>query len=443
MSHYIPKNKKHEREILDKLEISSFEELISIIPNNLRVKDGVLGLDKGISEHELNVYIESLSNDKDVLNNAICFSGGGVYDHFVPKVIDFISSRSEFNTAYTPYQPEVSQGTLQYVYEFQSMICELSGLDISNASLYDGASALAEACSLSLSHTRNKKILISGMVNPLYVEVVKTYLKYREADIEILPVIDGITDIDKVSNINMEDVACIVIQSPNFYGYIENWKKYSALLEHHKGLLVSVSDPISLSILESPGDSNADIYVGEGQSLGNHLSYGGPNLGLFSIKENLKRKLPGRVVGMTTDMNDKKGFVLTLQTREQHIRRSKATSNICTNQGLLALRAVVYMSLLGKEGMPKLAKLCFDKAQYAADQISRLDGFELFSNRRDFIKEFTVETKHSAQKLCQISEENGFLFDCVDKNLIKFSFTEKRSKEDVDKLVKFLKTYNE
>ena len=443
MTHYIPKNKKHEREILDKLEISSFEELISIIPDKLRVKDGFLGLDKGISEHELNVYIESLSNDKDVLNNSLCFSGGGVYDHFVPKVIDFISSRSEFNTAYTPYQPEVSQGTLQYVYEFQSMICELSGLDISNASLYDGASALAEACSLSLSHTRNNKILISGMVNPSYIEVVKTYLKYREADIEILPVIDGVTDIDKVSNINMEDVACIVIQSPNFYGYIENWKKYSALLKHHKGLLVSVSDPISLSILESPGDSNADIYVGEGQSLGNHLSYGGPNLGLFSIKENLKRKLPGRVVGMTTDMNDKKGFVLTLQTREQHIRRSKATSNICTNQGLLALRAVVYMSLLGKEGMPKLAKLCFDKSQYAADQISGLDGFELFSNRRDFIKEFTVETKYSAQKLCQISEENGFLFDCVDKNLIKFSFTEKRSKEDIDKLVKFLKTYNE
>lgn len=444
MSHYIPKNKMHEKEILDALEISSFDELVSIIPNSLRVKDGILGLDKGISEHELSVYIDSLSNryEKDV-RRSLCFSGGGVYDHFVPKVIDFISSRSEFNTAYTPYQPEVSQGTLQYIYEFQSMICELSGLDISNASLYDGASALAEACSLSLSHTRNKKILISGMVNPVYVDVVKTYLKYRGADIEILPILDGVTDISKVSNIDMNDVACMVIQSPNFYGYIENWAKYSELLENYKGLLIAVSDPISLSILESPGDSNVDIYVGEGQSLGNHLSYGGPNLGLFSIKENLKRKLPGRVVGMTTDMNDKKGFVLTLQTREQHIRRSKATSNICTNQGLLALRAVVYMSLLGKEGLPALANLCFNKAQYAADEISKIDGFKLFADRRDFVKEFTVQTKFSAQKIHQKSEEFGFLFDYIDDNLIKFSFTEKRSKKEIDELVQFLKKYNE
>ncbi len=443
MSHYIPKNNKDKREILDVLEISSFEELVSIIPDGLRVKNGILGLDQGISEHDLNVYIDSLSNNNSFSKNVLCFSGGGVYDHFVPKVIDFISSRSEFNTAYTPYQPEVSQGTLQYIYEFQSMICELSGLDISNASLYDGASALAEACSLSLSHTRNKRILISGMVNPNYIDVIKTYLKYRDVKIEMLPSLDGVTDITKVSNINMEDVACIVIQSPNFYGYIENWKKYSNLLKDYKGLLIAVSDPISLSILESPGKSNADIYVGEGQSLGNHLSYGGPNLGLFSIKENLKRKLPGRVVGMTTDINDKKGFVLTLQTREQHIRRSKATSNICTNQGLLALRAVVYMSLLGKEGMPDLAKLCFDKAQYAADQISKLDGFKLFKNRKEFIKEFTVETSYSARSIQQNAEEQGFLFDYVDKNLIKFSFTEKRSKKDIDKLVQFLKTYNE
>jgi len=443
MSHYIPKNEKHEREILDALEIVSFEELVSIIPNQLRVKNGLLGLEKGISEHELNVYIDSLHQGEDFAKKSLCFSGGGVYDHFVPKVIDFLSSRSEFNTAYTPYQPEVSQGTLQYIYEFQSMICELSGLDISNASLYDGASALAEACSLSLAHTGNKKILISKMVNPVYIDVVKTYLKYREVEIKMLPEINGITDIQKVSNMEMNDVACIVIQSPNFYGYIENWNKYSKLLEKHKGLLVSVSDPISLSILQSPGKSNADIYVGEGQCLGNHLSYGGPNLGLFAIKENLKRKLPGRVVGMTNDMNNKKGFVLTLQTREQHIRRSRATSNICTNQGLLALRAVIYMSLLGKEGMPNLAKLCFNKAQYAAEKISKIDGFELFSDRRDFIKEFTVKTKYSSKKIYQKLEEEGFLFDCIDDNLIKFSFTEKRSKKDIDKLVESLRLYHE
>ena len=443
MSHYIPKNDTNEKEILDSLEISDFEELVSIIPKNLRVKNTILGLNPGISEHELIEYIDTLTLKDKQTSKSLCFSGGGVYDHFIPKVIDFISSRSEFNTSYTPYQPEVSQGTLQYIYEFQSMICELSGLDISNASLYDGASAMAEACSLSLSHTRNKKILISSTVNPVYVDVVKTYLKYRGAEIEILPSMEGVTDIEKVSKINMDDVACVVIQSPNYYGYIEDWKKYSNLLKDYKGLLVASSDPISLSILKSPGESNADIYVGEGQSLGNYLSYGGPYLGLFSIKENLKRKLPGRVVGMTTDVNDKDGFVLTLQTREQHIRRSKATSNICTNQGLLALRAVIYMSLLGKEGLPSLAKLCFNKAQYAAKLISQIDGFDLFHKRTDFVKEFTVKTKFSAFKLHAKSEQKGILFDYVDENLIKFSFTEKRSKKDIDDLVEFLTSYNE
>ncbi len=438
MSHYIPSNIKHEKEILDKLEISSFEDLISNIPKKLRVKDGILGLNSGISEQELDLFIKSLNNEKSLVKK-ICFSGGGVYDHYVPKVIDFIASRSEFNTAYTPYQPEVSQGTLQYIYEFQSMICELSGLDISNASLYDGASALAEACSLAISHTGKNKILISGSVNPDYLEVVKTYLKYREISIEIIPILDGITDSEQIGD--LDEVACIAIQSPNFYGYLENWKKYSKLLNDYKGLLVAISDPISLSILESPGESGADIYVGEGQPLGNYLSYGGPNLGLFSIKDNLKRKLPGRVVGMTTDSNNKSGFVLTLQTREQHIRRSKATSNICTNQGLLALRAVIYMSLLGKEGLPELANLCFQKAQYAADQISKLKGYKLLAQRRDFVKEFTIKTECLASKLKIEAEKKLRLIDCIDNHMIKLSFTEKRTKTEIDQLINFLKMY--
>ena len=440
MTHYIPSNAKHEKEILKTLNISSFEDLISVIPKNLRVKNGMLGLESGISEHELDLFIKSI-NDNNSLIEKICFSGGGVYDHYVPKVIDFIASRSEFNTAYTPYQPEVSQGTLQYIYEFQSMICELSGLDISNASLYDGASALAEACSLAISHTGNRKILISDTVNPEYIAVVKTYLKYRNAEIIIIPQSTGVTDFSKIDNINLDEVACIAIQSPNFYGYLEDWNRYVKILNNHKGLLVSVSDPISLSILESPGKVGADIYVGEGQPLGNYLSYGGPNLGLFSIKENLKRKLPGRVVGMTTDSNNQDGFVLTLQTREQHIRRSKATSNICTNQGLLALRAVIYMSLLGKEGLPNLAKLCFQKSQYAADEIKKIKNFELLSGRRDFIKEFTLETKFSASKLKQDAEKAGLLFDCINESMIKLSFTEKRTKAEIDKLIDFLKTY--
>jgi len=440
MTHYIPSNEKDEKEILDILEISTFEDLIKIIPKELRLKNENLGLNEGISELELTKFIDSMNNND---NNKICFSGGGVYDHYVPKIIDFIVSRSEFNTAYTPYQPEVSQGTLQYIYEFQSMICELSGLDIANASLYDGASALAEACSLAISHTGNKKVLISKTINPSYIEVTKTYLKYRDVEFVYLPEKEGITDFSNMNDINLDEVACIAIQSPNFFGYVEDWNIFSQKLKKTKALLIAVSDPTVLSILESPGKCDADIYVGEGQPLGNYLSYGGPNLGLFAIKENLKRKLPGRVVGKTNDINGKSGFVLTLQTREQHIRRSKATSNICTNQGLVALRSVIYMSLLGKEGLPKLTTLCFEKAQYAADKINKINGFSLYFNRRDFIKEFTVKTKFSAEKIKQNAEKNNILFDIVDKNLIKFSFTEKRSKSDIDVLVNFLESYNE
>ena len=440
MTHYIPSNKKDEKEILDILEISSFEDLIKIIPKKLRVENGILGLNSGISELELTNFINYINNND---NNKVCFSGGGVYDHYVPKIIDFIASRSEFNTAYTPYQPEVSQGTLQYIYEFQSMICELSGLDIANASLYDGASALAEACSLAISHTGNKKILISKTINPSYVEVTKTYLKYRDVEFIYLPEKEGITDLNCIKDINLDEIACIAVQSPNFFGYIEDWNIFSQILKDSKALLIAISDPTALSILESPGKCNADIYVGEGQPLGNYLSYGGPNLGLFAIKENLKRKLPGRVVGKTNDMNGKSGFVLTLQTREQHIRRSKATSNICTNQGLVALRSVIYMSLLGKEGLPELTTLCFEKAQYAADKIKEIDGFSLYFNKREFIKEFTVKTKFSAEKIKQNAEQNNILFDIVDKNLIKFSFTEKRSKSDIDTLVNFLESYHE
>jgi len=439
MTHYIPSNEKDEKEILTALGISNFEELVSIIPKNLRVKKGILGLERGISELELTNFISSINTN----NDAVCFSGGGVYDHYVPKIIDFIASRSEFNTAYTPYQPEVSQGTLQYIYEFQSMICELSGLDISNASLYDGASALAEACSLAIAHTGNKKILISETVNPIYIEVTKTYLKYRDVEFIYLSKKNGITDFANIDKINLDEVACVALQSPNFFGYIEDWNMLSQILKDSKALFIAVSDPISLSILKSPGDCGADIYVGEGQPLGNYLSYGGPNLGLFAIKEKLKRKLPGRVVGRTNDTNNKTGFVLTLQTREQHIRRSKATSNICTNQGLIALRSVIYMSLLGKEGLPKLAKLCFQKAQYAADQISKISGFSLYFNRRDFVKEFTVKTKFSAEKIKKNAEKHKILFDIVDKNLIKFSFTEKRTKSDIDTLINFLKSYYE
>ena len=439
MTHYIPSNKEDENEILRKIGVKSFEDLVKIIPKELRVKNNILGLDEGVSEIELSQFIDDMGSES---SSNICFSGGGVYDHYVPKIIDFIASRSEFNTAYTPYQPEVSQGTLQYVYEFQSMICELSGLDISNASLYDGASSLAEACSLAVAHTRKRKIIISDTINPNYLEVTKTYMKYRDVEFIIIPSSNGISDIEMIKNIDFDDVACIAIQSPNYYGYLENWEFFSKLIHNYKTLLIGISDPTCLSVLKSPGACNVDIYVGEGQPLGNYLSYGGPYLGLFAIKDSLKRKLPGRVVGRTIDSNGKSGFVLTMQTREQHIRRSKATSNICTNQGLIALRSVVYMSLVGKEGLPKLMQLCFNKAQYAADAIDKINGFELYYQRRNFIKEFTVKTSYDAKKIKKDAEKNKLLFDCLGDNLLKFSFTEKRTKSDIDKLISFLESYN-
>ncbi len=439
MTHYIPSNSKDENEILRKIGVKSFEDLVKIIPKELRVKDNLLGLDDGVSEIELSQFIDDMNSDS---SSNICFSGGGVYDHYVPKIIDFIASRSEFNTAYTPYQPEVSQGTLQYVYEFQSMICELSGLDISNASLYDGASSLAEACSLAVAHTRKRKIIISDTINPNYLEVTKTYMKYRDVEFITIPSSNGISDIEMIKNIDFDDVACIAIQSPNYYGYLENWEFFSKLISSHKALLIGISDPTCLSVIKSPGACNVDIYVGEGQPLGNYLSYGGPYLGLFAIKDSLKRKLPGRVVGRTVDSNGKSGFVLTMQTREQHIRRSKATSNICTNQGLIALRSAVYMSLVGKEGLPQLMKLCFNKAQYAADAIEKIDGFELYFGRRNFIKEFTVKTSFDAKNIKNEAENHNLLFDCLGENLLKFSFTEKRTKNDIDKLISFLESYN-
>ena len=433
---YIPITDNQEREMLEFLGFKNYDELLKIIPESLRIRES-LGLKEGMSEFEIENDIKSILNMNNPASEGLCFLGGGVYDHYVPKIVDFLSSRSEFYTAYTPYQSEVSQGTLQYLFEFQSMICELSGMDVANASLYDGASALAEACSLAINTTRKQKLAISSCVNPRYLEVVKTYLQNRGVEIDLISSTNGITN-----NVNLqsysENYAAIVIQSPNFYGLLENIEQFKL----DNVLLISVNDPISLSAMEPPRNLGADIYVGEGQVLGNYMSYGGPYLGLFATTNKYMRKLPGRVVGKTLDKEGKEGFTLTLQTREQHIRRESATSNICTNQGLLALRATIYMAIVGSK-MPELAHICYNKSHYAADLIDSLNGFSIPYGRQ-FIKEFLVDTPVSAEDIVTDAVEENIFISSVDKDgkvYLQISITEKRTKAEIEKLVKFLKKY--
>lgn len=431
-------------EILGKLSLKKVDDLFNIIPDKFKFDiNQSLHLKNPLSEMELENFFTDVSSKNISAVNSLFFMGGGSYDHYIPKVVDTISSRSEFYTAYTPYQPEVSQGTLQYLYEFQSMVCSLSGMDVANASLYDGASAVAEACSMAISATRKNKILLSSLLNPNYVSVVKTYLEPRGVDVQIIDNFESITSSKSCQSLMDDEVACIVIQSPNYYGIVEDWANFANL--KNNSLLVAVSDPISMSLLKSPGESGADIYVGEGQGLGNYMEYGGPYLGLLSCTKKFTRKIPGRIIGKTVDIENKESYSMVLQTREQHIRRDKATSNICTNQGLLALRATIYMALMGKTGIAEIAKLSFDNAQYAADMIEAKTNFKILNNERSFLKEFIIYSKFSSSAIQKAAVKNNILIDrpindSTDRMLL-LAFTEKRTKSDIDNLVAFLSTY--
>jgi len=370
----------------------------------------------------------------------ICFLGGGVYDHYTPEAVKAIAQRSEFYTAYTPYQAEVSQGTLQVMYEFQSLVCELSGLDVANASLYDGASAAAEACSLALGVTGREKILLPETLRPNTRAVIKAYLQNRSAEIVYVNGRDGRVDLDDLAA-KSADAAGLVIQSPNMLGLLEDWAAAREALADESTLLIADADPLTLGIQESPGAAGADVYVGEGQSLGIPLSYGGPYLGLMATREKYIRRLPGRIAGRTLDQDGQPGFMMVLRTREQDIRREKATSNICTNQGLMALWATIYLSLLGKEGLQQLARLCFDKSQYLGRTIAELPGFELPFGY-GYVKEFVVRTPIPAQDLRVKTEAEGFFVGTVHwqgEDLLHLAVTEKRTRAEMANLVDFLR----
>lgn len=435
---FIPNSSNIRRSMLEEIGYGDFEDLIKSIPASLRLKRP-LNLPAPLSEVELVEGIRQLAekNKKAVS----VFTGGGAYDHFSPAAIDHILLRSEFYTAYTPYQAEVSQGTLQAIYEFQTFISRLTELPATNASMYDGASALAEAVSLALARTGRNEALISRSVNPFYIETVKTYLSGRKVKIKSLNIFDGSTDFEDLKAKLSEKTAAIIIQNPNFFGLLEKASELSSYAKEKGALFIIVYDPISLGVLSSPGECGADIAVAEGQCLGIPLNFGGPYLGLFSARQEFVRNIPGRLSGRTRDSQGRTGYVLTLQTREQHIRRERATSNICTNQALCALAATVYLSLLGNSGLEKIGRLCLSKAHYAASKISQLPGYKL-KYGGSFFKEFVVETPVSPHRIITRLAGKGIMSG-VDigkyvaglKGCLMIAVTEKRTVRQIDDLV--------
>ncbi|MDI6808864.1 MAG: aminomethyl-transferring glycine dehydrogenase subunit GcvPA [Candidatus Eisenbacteria bacterium] len=444
MHPFISTSKKEREEMLKAVGISSFEEILSPIPADLRMHLS-LNLPKALSELEVIKKLSAYSSLNLDSSRYVSFLGGGIYDHFVPSAIPFISSRSEFATSYTPYQPEVSQGTLQAIFEYQSMMAELTSMDAVNASLYDAATACAEAALLAASVKGRKRVLVSFSVNPFYRNVIETYLKVSGIKVETIPAKDGVTDREYLSRFDASKFDAIFIQHPNFFGLLEDPSHFSEFIHDGGGLLVSVVNPISLALLKPPGKYGADIAVGEAQPLGNGMNFGGPLLGFFATKMDLVRRMPGRLVGETVDLDGRRGFVLTLQTREQHIRREKATSNICTNESLLALSSAIYLSLMGKDGLKEVAKQCLMKAHFARKCISEVEGFSI-AFRGPAFNEFAVKCPVPAAQVIKKSLRKGVLAGVglsllgpAYKNFLLVAVTEKRTKDDILKLAESLR----
>ncbi len=438
---FIPNTDADRQEMLERIGVKSVEELFSAIPSDLRLKRP-LKIPQ-MSEMEILAHIKELSHSDQ--EDMRCFAGGGVYDHFIPSALSAVLSRPEFMTSYTPYQPEVSQGTLQIIYEFQSHICRLTGMDVSNASVYDGATAAAEAVLLAVRVSNRNRVVISETVNPLYRQVIETYLNGLDIDLVIVPLRNGVTDLSKLGDTIDEKTACLLISQPNFFGLLEDVTKAEELIHKVGGKLIMSVDPIAQALLKTPGEYGADIVVGEGQPLGIPLSFGGPLVGFFAAKRELVRHMPGRIAGRTKDVDGKTGYVLTLQTREQHIRREKATSNICTNQALCATAASIYMTLMGRTGLKHVALLSSEKAQTMAKRIVEIEGFELYFDA-PFVREFAVKSPVSARKIIDFMAKKNILpgidagkwYRGMDDCLI-IAATEKRTDADINRLVQGLR----
>jgi len=437
---YILNTPADQRAMLATIGAGSVEELFASIPSEVRLKRP-LNIPAAMSELELTQHIQRLGKANTSASNAVCFLGGGSYDHFIPTVVDAIAGRSEYYTAYTPYQAEASQGSLQAFFEYQTLICELTGLDVSNASLYEGGSSVAEAVLMAINITGRKgRVVVAGSVHPEYRQVLETYLLNLNVPLVTVACPDGFLNPDDLKKAITDDTACVVVQHPNFFGGLEEVDAISAIAKEKGALFVVSFDPISLGLLKRPGQFGADIAVAEGQCLGTPMGYGGPYLGILACRKDFVRLLPGRLVGETVDRNGKRCWVLTFQTREQHIRREKATSNICTNQGLFALRAAVYLSALGPEGLRETAELCLKKAHYAADQLAKVAGANLRFNR-PFFKEFTVRLSGDVPATLSRLRKAGYLAGLQlgrwyreFNDSVVVAVTEKRTRSEIDGL---------
>ena len=444
MVSYLVHSESDRKKILKALGINNAEELFSSIPKEV-LKPGIK-MPKGLSETELRDKLDKMA----ILNNPSAdfssFLGGGAYNHYIPQVVKDICSISQFYTAYTPYQAEISQGTLQYIFEFQSLICRLTGMDIANASMYDGGSSLAEAVLLASRVTGKNKVILANTINPQYRETVKTYLYGFEMDIEEIGYKDGITDIDNLRSVIDSDTCAVAIQNPNFFGCFEDVFKIRELFERYPDCLYIIcSNPLSLALLKSPSEYGADIVVGDGQGFGNPLSFGGPYLGYFAAREKYLRQMPGRIVGRSVDKNENDAYVLTYQTREQHIRKTKASSNICSNHSLNALAATVYLSILGEAGLKDLANICIQRANYFGEKLSEVPHFKQ-KFRAKFFNELVISSKTDANTVqdklrmekilggISLGKYYPELFDSV-----LVSFTEMNSIDDIDKYLNILK----
>ena len=434
---FFPQTKEEIEQMLKQAGMNSLDDLYADVPEQIRFR-GEYDLPEPMSETEIRSLFEKLGEKNRRLT---VFAGAGCYDHYTPAVVPNIISRSEFLTSYTPYQAEISQGTLHYIFEYQSMMAELTGMDVSNASMYDGSTATAEAAIMALASTKKTDtVLVSASVDPKVLNVVKTYAHFHGFNVELIAENDGATDKEQMdARLEKGDVAGVIVQQPNYHGIVEDFSGFADSCHAHKSLFIVNSVAADLALLKTPGEWGADVAVGDGQSLGIPMSFGGPSVGYMCCTEKLMRKMPGRIVGKTVDNRGQRVFVLTLQAREQHIRRQKATSNICSNESLMALFVTIYMSVMGKEGVKEAAQMSYDGAHYLHDA---LIATGLFSDKyeRPFFNEFCVKYNGDVDRLQQRFIENGILGGVkVDADTLMFAVTEKRTKEEIDKLVNIAK----
>lgn len=443
---YLPMTETDKKAMLEEIGISDVQELFNDIPESVQFK-GEYNIKKAKSETALLKELTLLASKNADLRSHTSFLGAGVYDHYMPVIVDHVLSRSEFYTAYTPYQPEISQGELQAIFEFQTMICELTGMDVANSSMYDGGTALAEAAMLSSGHTKRKKVLLSSTVHPETKDVVKTYAKGQYVEVVEIPYKDGVTDLDALKSEMGDEIAAVIVQYPNFFGRIEPMKELEEIIHANKAMFVVSSNPLSLGALTPPGAFGADIVAGDAQPFGIPTSFGGPHCGYFAVTNKLVRKIPGRLVGQTKDDQGRRGFVLTLQAREQHIRRDKATSNICSNQALNALAASVAMTALGKKGVKEMAVSNIQRAHYAKKAFEN-KGFTIAFNGPSF-NEFVVALKKPVKEVNQQLLQEGIIggYDLGRnypelQNHMLVAVTELRTKEEIDLFVDRMGDYH-